>query len=52
VLFMANAKDQNFSRVSGRLGDTKIQKSTKGADLAPENRRLGAPVSGQHFSIS
>jgi hypothetical protein len=52
VLFMANAKRGNFSRVSGQLGDTKIQQSTKGADFAPENRRLGTPVSGSHFSIS
>ena len=52
VLFMANAKRGNFSRVSGQLGDTKIQQSTKGANLALQNRRLGAPVSGPHFSIS
>jgi len=52
VLFTANAKGQNFSRVFGRLGHTKIQLSTNEAEFAAKNWRLGRPVSGPQFSIS
>jgi hypothetical protein len=52
MLFMANAKGRNFSRVSGRLGHTKIQQSIKDADLAAKNCRLGRRVSGPQISIS
>jgi hypothetical protein len=52
MLFMANAKGGNFSRVSGQLGHTKIQQSIKDADFAAKNCRLGRPVSGPQFWIS
>ena len=47
VLFMANAKDQNFSRVSERLADAIFKQSIEIENLAVEKGRFCPPVSGR-----
>jgi hypothetical protein len=47
VLFMANAKGRNFSRVSGRLGDAIFKQSIEIGNLAGEKGRFRPPVSSR-----